>query len=101
MMPGMFQLLEGESCVLRAKGVYKEAKLATRNGGELYASYGGGFVRLNADGSTSVGSSATLDTLSLVSDLHRDRFGRLALGTAADRKPLDVPPAYLALTKDD
>lgn len=99
-MPGMFQTLEGESCVLRANGVYKEAKLAVRNSGELFASFGGGFIRLNADGSTSVGSKATLDTLSLKSDLYCDRFGRLAIGSAADRKPLDEPPEYLALSKD-
>ena len=100
-MPGMFQLLEGESCVLRAKGVYKEAKLAVRNNGELYASFGGGFIRLNADGTTSVGSAATLDTLSIKGDLYTEKFGRLAIGPAPGRKALDAEPAYLAITKED
>ena len=87
----MFKVLEGENAVLRVGGVYKEAKLAVRNDGELFASYGSGWVRLYADGKTSAGAKTALDALALDAPLHKDRFGRLCVTSGEGRKAL--PPA--------
>jgi len=99
-MSGMFQIIEGETAVIREGGVYKECAIATRNDGELYVKAKGGFVRLYADGSTSAGSKCSLDTLALDAPLFKDRFGKLCVGAAADRKPLEGAPAFLAIEKD-
>lgn len=100
-MAGMCQLLEGESAVLRENGVYREVGLAVRGDGELYARAKGGFVRLHADGSTSVGSKCSLDTLSISTDLTRDRHGKLCIGSGPDRRSLaGETPKYLTLGKE-
>ncbi len=99
-MSGMFQMIEGETAILSVGGVYKEAKLATRLNGELFASYGGGFIRLYADGSTSAGSKVRLDTLALETPLFKDAFGKLAVKPSEGRKALDTTPAYVAIAKE-
>lgn len=96
-MSGMFQIIEGEVAVIVEGGVYKEAPLAVRNGGELYAKAKGGFVRLYADGSTSVGSKCRLDTLALDGPLYKDRFGKLCSAPGERRSLIDGPQAYLRL----
>lgn len=96
-MSGMFQIIEGETAVIRHGGLYKEVPLATRNGGELYVKLNGGFARLYADGSTSLGSKVMLDTLALDAPLYRDRFGKLCIAPAKDRKSVDGRPPYLAI----
>lgn len=96
-MAGMFQIIEGEVAVVRQGGVYKEVPLATRNNGELYVKMNGGFVRLYADGSTSLGSKVSLDTLALDAPLHKDKFGKLCVAPDKDRKPVESAPSYLAL----
>ena len=88
-MSGMFKMLEGELSVVYESGVYKEAQLATRNG-ELYVKAKGGFVRLYADGTTSAGSKMFLDTITLEGPFYKDRFGKLCIEPAADRKPLEA-----------
>ena len=72
-----FQEVEGEAAVLVENGVYKQVPVFTRNG-YLFAKLGAGFVRLNADGSTSK-ATARLDTLDLASGatLGTDSMGRL------------------------
>lgn len=93
----MFQLIEGEVAVIREGGVYKEVPIATRNNGELYVKAKGGFVRLYADGSTSVGSKCAIDTIAINATLYKDRFGKLCVEPADDRKALDNAPSFLAL----
>lgn len=95
-MSGMFQIIEGEMAVVREGGVYKEVELATRNNGELYVKAKGGFVRLMADGTSSLGSKLTLDTLTLDAAYHKDRLGKLCISAAPDRKAL-AEPTFLKL----
>ena len=90
-MTGMFRIIEGETAIVRCNGLFKEAKVAVRAGGELFVQINGGFARLYADGSTSLGSRATLDTLTFDADLHADRFNRLCVGAGEGRKPLAAP----------
>ena len=54
-----FHIIEDGAVILRSRGVFKQAKLY-RRGRELYAGYGGGFVRLYKDG-TSVPALQMLD----------------------------------------
>lgn len=90
-MSGLFQIIEGELAVVREGGVYKEVPLAVRNDGELYVKARGGFVRLMADGTSSLGAKLTLDTLTLAAPYHKDRFGKLCISAGPDRKALDEP----------
>jgi len=99
-MSGMFQLREGEVAVIVEGGVYREVPVATRNNGELYVKAKGGFVRLNADGSTSVGSKCRLDTLVMDAPMYKDAFGRLSIAPGKDRKEIGTRPAFLAIEKD-
>lgn len=99
-MSGMFKLIENEIAIIAEGGVYKEVPLAVRNNGELYVKMKGGFVRLYADGTTSVGSKCRLDTLHLDASLHKDRFGKLCIGPADDRKPLTAETSYLKIEKE-
>jgi hypothetical protein len=94
---GAFQILEGEHAVIREGGVYKEVDIAVRNNGELYVKAKGGFIRLYADGSTSVGSKCTVDTLAIDAEFHKDSFGKLCVAPGKGRKPLSTPPKFLAL----
>jgi hypothetical protein len=96
----MFQIIEGETAVIREGGVYKEVQLATRNGGELYVKAKGGFVRLYADGSTSAGSKCAIDTLALDTPLFKDRLGKLCIAPGENRTALETAPAYLAIEKE-
>lgn len=96
-MSGMFQILEGEVAVIREGGVYKEVQLAIRNNGELYVKSRGGFVRLYADGSTSIGSKCQIDTLALDMPLYKDRFGKLCVSEGENRKPIEGNPGFLAI----
>jgi len=48
-----FHVIEDAAVILRAKGVYRQAK-AYRRGIGFYAGYGSGFIRLYRDGGTSV-----------------------------------------------
>jgi hypothetical protein len=86
-MAGLFQELEGETCILVSQGVFIECRVFTRNQGELFAKLGRGFVRLYANGTTSQ-SKARLDTLT-VYPLHKDSFGKL-YNAAGDKTKLHV-----------
>lgn len=49
----LFNVVEGAFVILVRKGVYRQAKVFLRDG-EVYAGWGGGFVRLTAGGGTTV-----------------------------------------------
>lgn len=68
-----FKKAEGECAVLQSKGVFKQVDVYTRDGG-LFAAYGGGFIRIMSDGTTSkqgVSVNALLWSFSLFSHLGR------------------------------
>ena len=96
-MPGLFQELEGETCILVSMGVYTECRVYTRSQGELFAKSGGGFVRLYADGATSR-SKYRIDTLT-IDKLYRDTFGKLFNQPGETVTPLTEQPKYLLLAK--
>ena len=75
----MFKHLVGESAVIRKAGVYRTCDLYEYRG-QLFAKMGAGFVRLNADGGSSVDGLA-LDLLAYDGPLYKDRFGRLCVAT--------------------
>lgn len=74
---GLFKALEGDSAVVVENGVYKQVPIYTRDG-YLYGNMGGGFVRLNLDGSTSK-PKCRLDYLDTTAPLGVDKMGRLCL----------------------
>lgn len=53
-MLGLFSVIEGGVVVLASKGVWKQVKLYEREGGELYAAQGSGFIALRKDNRTTV-----------------------------------------------
>ena len=87
---GLFQQLEGAAAVLVENGVYKQVDVFTRNG-YIYAKMAGGFVRINADGSTTKDRMRldTLDVVSMEGALGVDPLGRLCdLAVVPGSKPL-------------
>lgn len=76
-------------------GVYKQAPLFTR-AGHLYAKFGGGFVRLGSDGSTSR-PKLRLDALICDLPLCMDRFGRLCDASVTGAVPLPTEKVTLLL----
>jgi hypothetical protein len=78
---GLFKQVEGETVILVQNGTYKQLDLYTRDGW-FYAKNGGGFVRLYADGSTSV-TKCRLDMLTATGTLFADKFGRLCDSSVA------------------
>lgn len=83
----MFKRLEGDTAVLYTKGVYKQADLYEWEGG-LYASVGGGFVRLTADGRTSVPTTVVKQITTDI-PLWTDRFNRLSTIAGVNFTKLD------------
>jgi len=73
----MFKELTGESAVIRKGGVYRTCDLYSYRG-HLFAKFGSGFVRLNADGGSSV-DGLQLDLLAYEGLLFKDKFGRLSV----------------------
>ena len=95
----MFKRLEGETAIVRLGGVYKVADLYERDG-KLFAATAGGYVRLNANGTTSKDKLA-IDTLALDGPLYRDRFGRLCVSDGSGRTLLsDTETEPLMIPKD-
>ncbi|KRW94324.1 hypothetical protein [Paracoccus sp. MKU1] len=70
-----FNVLEGDFVVLSSKGVFQQVPVYEWQGG-LFAKAKGGYIRLNADGSTSHPDVSQRCLCSDVS-LFKDRFGRL------------------------
>lgn len=73
----MFKQLTGQSAVIRKGGVFRTCDLYEFKG-QLFAKYGSGFVRLNANGSSSVDGLA-VDLLAYDDALFQDKFGRLCV----------------------
>jgi hypothetical protein len=95
----MFRRIEGETAILRLGGVYKVADLYERDG-RLFAAAAGGYVRLNANGTTSKDKLA-IDTLALDEPLYKDRFGRLCVAPGNGRTALsEAESEPLLLSKD-
>lgn len=93
---GLFVQSEGDVAVVVNKGVYKQVPIFIRDG-LLYAAYGGGYIRLKEDGSTSQ-PTARLDHLDFDGELHRDAMGRLCVPSRdRDSTPLDAPKRQLLL----
>lgn len=93
---GLFQKVEGDAAILSANGVYKQVDIYLRNG-LVFAAYGGGFVKLFADGSTSK-PTLRLDTLSADSiALHRTGTGVLCNQSVPKAIPLGLPEAQKLL----
>lgn len=76
---GLFQEIEGEAAIILEGGVFKQVSLHKRDG-ILYAKNGGGFIRLNEDGSTTKARCrlVTLDWAN-PNTLGRDIHGRLCI----------------------
>lgn len=74
---GLFVESEGDVAILQEKGTYRQVPIYTRNG-YFFAKLGSGFIRLNADASTSK-STVRLETLDIASggQLAADNMGRL------------------------
>lgn len=74
----MFSIIEEGYVVLRKNGVFKPAKLYSRNG-YIFANHGGGFVRLSKnEGATSV-PDLKYEDLVLPFDPKADCIGRLLM----------------------
>jgi hypothetical protein len=84
---GLFKQEEGDVAVIVAGGVFKQVDLYSRDG-YLFAKFGGGFIRLMQDGSTSK-AKCRLDTLLTDLPLYRDALGRLCTDTVTGAKALD------------
>lgn len=56
-----FHIIDDAAIILRSKGVFRQAKAYTRDGG-LYAGYGSGFIRLSVDGHTSLPNVSWVET---------------------------------------
>ena len=94
----LFVQSEGDSAVVVENGVFKQCDLYTRDG-YLYAKVGGGFVRLNVDGSTSK-AKLRLDFLDTVKPIARDRVGRLCSASMTDAVPLETKQKQLLIGSD-
>jgi hypothetical protein len=73
----MFKQIQGQSAVVKNRGVYRTCDLYEFRG-QLFVKFGSGFVRLNANGSSSV-DGLSLDLLAYEGPLFQDKFGRLAV----------------------
>lgn len=84
----MFSLIEEDEALLYVNGVYKVSKLYEYRGG-LYAGVPGGYIRLKTNGSTSV-PSHRLEELHRDGHLFQDKWGRLCVLAADDRRRLEL-----------
>lgn len=91
----MFRKLEGDNAIVEKGGVWKPADVYEM-GGMLFLKANGGFVRVNANGATSV-PGLTLRWLAREKPLYADRWGRLCINAAPGRKTvtLDYDPERL------
>ena len=76
--------------MVRKGGVYKHCDLYEYKG-QLFAKYNGGFVRLNADGKSSV-EGVSLDLLAYEGPLFKNRFGHLGVVQSDGCVPLIAQP---------
>ena len=73
----MFTQLTGQSAVVKRNGMFKHCDLYSYKG-QLFVKYGQGFVRLNADGKSSV-EGVSLDLLAYEGPLFKNKFGHLGI----------------------
>lgn len=87
---GLFQHVEGETAIIVERGVYRQVDVYIRDG-ILYAKSGSGFIKLNADGSTTK-SHARLETLTWDgSPLAKTLYGALCENSRPGAKQLQAP----------
>ena len=72
-----FKPVDGDTVILCQKGVWKTADLFTLDG-SLFAKFGGGFIRLRGDGTTSK-DGVTFTMLATDKSLFKDQFNRITL----------------------
>lgn len=75
----MFAKVEGASCVLKIKGVYKQSPVYVRDR-ELYAKGSGGFVKLKATGVTG-NPDITLDAIELPFPVELGKLEAISVAT--------------------
>lgn len=83
-----FSKLEGDTCILQEKGVFKPCELWVWDG-KLFAKLSGGFIRIRADGSTSR-LGVQLEHMEFEGPLFADKFGRLTTQDGEGYRPLEV-----------
>lgn len=82
MSTNLFHLMPDSFAVLVSKrGVYRQAKLY-RRGDEVFAGHGGGFIRICANGGTSM-PDVRWDGLESDATFVAGRLGRMLVGAAA------------------
>lgn len=86
----MFKKLEGDSCIVRHKGVYRPADLYEFDG-KLFAKVGAGYIRLRANGTTTK-DGTMLEHMEFEGGLFQDKFGRLCTQPGEDRKEIAAQP---------
>lgn len=80
----MFKKIETDNAIIVKGGVYKQADVYEFQGG-LYLKANGGFVRVNANGGTSV-SGLSLHTIMREGSIYADPWGRLCVDDGPKRK---------------
>lgn len=81
-----FKPLEGDTVILLSGGVYKQCDLFTWDG-KLFAKFGGGFVRLREDATTTK-PNVTFEHMEYNGPMYRDRFGRLCTAEGEGHTPV-------------
>lgn len=82
----LFSIIEGAQAIVMNKGVYRQCKLYER-GGEVYAGWGSGFIKLYGQGRTSLPNARLLDH-ELTDQIAVGRTGQLVLPKLVDQKAL-------------
>ena len=80
-----FKALEGDTVLLVQSGVWKTADLYELDGA-LFAKFGGGFIRLKHNGTTSK-DGVNFHQMATERQLFQDIFGRLTVSEGINRKP--------------
>lgn len=73
----LFHIVDDAAVILRAKGVYRQAKVYVRMG-ELYAGWGSGFIGLRREKGTTL-PNVSWETLDAPGVVTTRRDGRLAI----------------------
>lgn len=82
----MFKQLEGDTAVIKHGGIYKKADLYEWKG-DLFLSFGGGYIRVYADGKTTK-DGVFVEHMETDAPLYKDRFGRISFDSRDGYKPL-------------
>lgn len=82
-----FKHLAGDTVILTQGGVWKTADLYSLDGA-LFAKWGGGFIRLRADGTTSK-DGVNFTMLSTDQPIFADKFNRMTLSETPRRLQIE------------